>query len=108
RDAATIWREIISNAKTADKVLRELLRVLQDWPLHSTCTSDGDRMDVFALAATRALLEFIWKPECFMNLSVYFPQLFLALIFQIFSSTEELPEDLDTLWQGRQQEGCLP
>ncbi|XP_061875386.1 uncharacterized protein LOC133628955 isoform X3 [Colius striatus] len=108
RDAATIWREIIPNGETAEKVLRELLLVLQDWPLHSTCTSDGGRKDAFALAATRALLEIICKPEYFINVSDHFPQLFLALIFQIFSSTEELPEDLDTLWQGHQQEDCLP
>lgn len=50
---------MVSTSGTAEKVLLELLCVLEDWPLHSTSTSDGDKKDVFALAVsfrTRPLL----------------------------------------------------
>ena len=59
RAAATMWRAMVSTSRTAEKVLPELLCVLEDWPLHSTSTSDGDYVGVFALAVsfwTRPLL----------------------------------------------------
>ena len=34
------------------KGLPTLLCVMEDWPLHSMCTSDGDNKDVFALAVS--------------------------------------------------------
>ncbi|KAM9630217.1 uncharacterized protein ACIBXB_016731 [Morphnus guianensis] len=52
RAAATMWRVMVSRSRTAEQVLRELVCVLEDWPLHSTCTSDGDSADVFALAVS--------------------------------------------------------
>ncbi|XP_075611896.1 maestro heat-like repeat-containing protein family member 7 [Balearica regulorum gibbericeps] len=38
----------------------------------------------------------------------YFPYLFLALLFQIFFSTEQIPEEVNTFWRQCQEEGCLP
>ncbi|XP_074948614.1 maestro heat-like repeat-containing protein family member 7 [Phalacrocorax aristotelis] len=108
RAAAAMWRVMVSTMRTADKVLLELLPVLADWPLHSTFTSDGDNKDVFALAATRALWEILRLPGCPRRLQVHFPCLFLALLSQIFFSTEQMPEEVDTFWRGCQQEGCLP
>ena len=43
---------MVSTSRTAEVVLLELLCVLQDWPLHSTFTSDGDNTDIFALAVS--------------------------------------------------------
>ena len=45
-----------------EKVLPILLCVVEDWPLHNTCTSDGDNKDVFALAV------------CFWNWPLLAPQ----------------------------------
>ncbi|KFQ97845.1 hypothetical protein Y956_11984, partial [Nipponia nippon] len=108
RAAATMWRAMVSTSRTAEKVLLELLCVLGDWPLHSTFTSDGDKKDVFALAATRVLWEMLRAPRCPQRLKAHFPRLFLALLFQIFSSTEQMPEEVDTFWRRCRQEGCLP
>lgn len=52
RVAVTMWRVIVSSSRTAEKVLPELLCVLEDWPLHSTSTSDNDNADVFSLAVS--------------------------------------------------------
>lgn len=52
RVAVTVWRAIVSSRRTAEKVLPELLCVLEDWPLHSTSTSDKDNTDVFPLAVS--------------------------------------------------------
>lgn len=52
RAALTMWRAIVSSSRTAEKVLPELLCVLEDWPLHSTSTSDKDYSDVFSLAVS--------------------------------------------------------
>lgn len=41
-----------SSARTARKVMAKLCRVLKDWPLHRTSTSDGDNTDVFVLAVS--------------------------------------------------------
>lgn len=30
-----MWRVMVSSSRTAEKVLLELLRLLEDWPLHS-------------------------------------------------------------------------
>ncbi|KAK4817757.1 hypothetical protein QYF61_026980 [Mycteria americana] len=180
RAAATMWRVMASTNRTAEVVLLELLRMLQDWPLHSTFTSDGDNTDIFALAgrllgrlsslphhgislphavgwnpglgaglgaarpgappaspmaqgtsharalpwgclgterclwvfcflqATRALWEILRLPRCPESLNVHFPRLLLALLFQIFFSTEQMPEEVNTFWRKCQQEGCLP
>ncbi|XP_072775649.1 uncharacterized protein [Taeniopygia guttata] len=52
RAAAMIWRTIGSSSRTVEKVLPALLCVMENWPLHSMCTSDGDNEEVFALAVS--------------------------------------------------------
>ncbi|NXU33364.1 MROH9 protein, partial [Thalassarche chlororhynchos] len=108
RAASAMWRAMVSVRRIAENVLLELLCVLKDWPLHSTSTSDGDKKDVFALAATRALWEILQLPRYPKWFEAHFPGLLLALLFQIFFSTEQMPEEVDTFWRGCQQEGCLP
>ncbi|KFV48917.1 hypothetical protein N328_02805, partial [Gavia stellata] len=78
------------------------------WPLHSMSTSDGDKKDVFALAATRVLREILQLPTCPEGLMVHFPRLFLALLCQVHFSTEQMPEEVDTFWRECQEEECLP
>ncbi|NWV15866.1 MROH9 protein, partial [Ptilonorhynchus violaceus] len=108
RAAVIMWNAIISTSRTVEKVLPELLCVLEDWPLHSTATSDKDCSDVFSLAATRALWEIIHLPQRPEVLMMYFPCLFVALLFQVFSSTEQMPVAVNTFWRQCQQEHCLP
>ncbi|KFP32077.1 hypothetical protein N325_07191, partial [Colius striatus] len=99
RETVTIWRDVVSTSRTADMVLRELICVLEDWPLHSTSTSDGHSTDLFALAATRALHGILQMPLCSTSLRLHFPRLLLALLFQIFFSTEEMPEKVSIFWR---------
>ncbi|XP_066063168.1 serine/threonine-protein kinase pim-1-like [Chamaea fasciata] len=51
RAALSMWKAILCSPSTAKPAQMMLLRVLEDWPEHSTCTSDGDKTGVFALAA---------------------------------------------------------
>ncbi|XP_064925421.1 maestro heat-like repeat-containing protein family member 6 isoform X3 [Columba livia] len=108
RAAAAMWRMMVTTSMTTKKVFRELLCVLEDWPLHSTSTCDGDQQDVLALAATRALWEILQMPRCPRGLKVYFPRLLLALLFQVVYSTEQMPDEVDTFWRECQEEGGLP
>ncbi|XP_027760316.1 uncharacterized protein LOC114068419 [Empidonax traillii] len=108
RAAVTMWKAIVSSSRAAEKVLPELLCVLEDWPLHSTCTSDRDYSDIFSLAATRALWEIIHLPHHPEALLMYFPCLFVALLFQVFSSTAQMTAEVNTFWRRCQQEHCLP
>ncbi|KFV89718.1 hypothetical protein N326_04509, partial [Eurypyga helias] len=99
RGAVSMWRVMMSTRLSAEKVLLELLHVLEDWPLHSTTTSDGDGAGVFALAATMALQEILRLPRCIHRFLVHFPSLFLALLFQISFSTEQMTEEVDAFWR---------
>ncbi|KFU84906.1 hypothetical protein M959_03258, partial [Chaetura pelagica] len=93
---------------TAEKVLPELLYVLQDWPLHSTSTSDGHSAELFALAATRALWELLQLPQPPHGLSACFPALLLALLSQVLFSMQQMPEEVETLWGEIRRDSCLP
>ncbi|CAN8175592.1 unnamed protein product [Coccothraustes coccothraustes] len=55
RAAMAMWKTIMGSDRTAELAQLILLDVLGSWPGHSTCTSDGDKTGVFALAA----LEFL-------------------------------------------------
>ncbi|KAI1229532.1 hypothetical protein IHE44_0014697, partial [Lamprotornis superbus] len=102
-----MWKVLISSSRTAKMVLSELSCILEDWPVHSTCTSDGDRTGVFALAATKALWESIHLP-LFPEASIVTPSLFTALLVQVFCSTEDLPGDINKLWRIWQKREHFP
>ncbi|XP_027487538.1 maestro heat-like repeat-containing protein family member 1 [Corapipo altera] len=108
RAAAILWRTIASSATTVHKVLPTLLRVMEDWPLHSVSTSSGDHVDVFALAATLALWLMVQEPQCQDALLVYAPLLLLALLCQASMSTEQMPQEVSTFWRGCQEQHGLP
>ncbi|CAN8175563.1 unnamed protein product [Coccothraustes coccothraustes] len=55
RAAMAMWKTIMGSDRTAELAQLILLDVLGSWPEHSTCTSDGDKTGVFALA----VLEFL-------------------------------------------------
>ncbi|KAL2302044.1 hypothetical protein Nmel_009451 [Mimus melanotis] len=103
----TMWTTIMSSPKTAEEVQQLLLDVLGDWPEHSTRTSDGDRMDVFALAATVVMWKILREPCCPHVLIVFFPRLFVHLLFQVFFSTLDMPEEVNNFWKECQEEHGL-
>ncbi|KFW86264.1 hypothetical protein N305_07540, partial [Manacus vitellinus] len=108
RAAATMWKTIASSGTTLGKVLPTLLRVMEDWPWHNTSTSDGDNTAIFALAATLALWMIVQEPQCPGPLMDYSPHLLVALLFQIFISTEQMSEEVDNFWRGCQEQNDLP
>ncbi|XP_032549741.1 maestro heat-like repeat-containing protein family member 6 isoform X1 [Chiroxiphia lanceolata] len=108
RAAATLWKIIASSGRTVAKVLPELLPVMEDWPLHSTSTSDGDKTHVFALAATRVIWEILQMLQGPEPLRKYSPRLLVDLLFQISISPEQMPEEVDTLWRECQKQYDLP
>ncbi|XP_064240928.1 uncharacterized protein LOC135278302 [Passer domesticus] len=55
RAAMAMWKTIMGSSRTAKPVQLTLLDVLGNWPVCSTCTSDGDKTGVFALACSSAL-----------------------------------------------------
>ncbi|XP_027564372.1 uncharacterized protein LOC113981262, partial [Neopelma chrysocephalum] len=108
RAAAIMWRTIASSGTTLEKVLPALLCAMEDWPWHSPCTSDGDNTAVSALAATLALWMIVQEPQCPGPLMEYAPYLLVALLFQVFSTTEQMSEEVDTFWRGCREQHNLP
>ncbi|XP_027564539.1 uncharacterized protein LOC113981385, partial [Neopelma chrysocephalum] len=108
RAAATMWKTIASSAMIMEKVLPKLLYVMENWPRHSTSTSDGDNTHVFGLAATRVIWEILQMLQCPEPLKKYSPRLLVDLLFQISIHTEQTPEEVDTLWRECQKQDNLP
>ncbi|XP_064495729.1 maestro heat-like repeat-containing protein family member 7, partial [Pseudopipra pipra] len=110
RAARTMWKTLISSRWTKEPVLQILFCVLEYWPAHRRRTSDGDERDVFALAATVALWEILqlshsWCPSAVKD---NFPRLLLTLLFQVFISTEEMSEEVETFWRRCREQRSLP
>ncbi|XP_053789699.1 uncharacterized protein LOC128783134 [Vidua chalybeata] len=104
RAALTMWKSIMCSPRTAEPVQLILLDVLGSWPEHSTFTSDGDKMGVFVLATTVVMWKILQVP-CVPHMeTVYFPHLVVHLLFQVFFSTLDMPEEVDTFWKGCQQQ----
>nr|XP_041573472.1 maestro heat-like repeat-containing protein family member 6 isoform X1 [Taeniopygia guttata] len=100
RAAAMIWRIIGSSSPTVEKVLPVLLCVMENWPLHSMCTSDGDNEEVFALAATLGLWVILQVPECHKAMNLYSSRLFVALLVHVVITTQQIPpEKVATFWR---------
>ncbi|CAN8174264.1 unnamed protein product [Coccothraustes coccothraustes] len=107
RGAAIMWKTIASSGIAVEKVLPTLLCVMDGWPLQKMYTSDGDNKDVFALAATRAIWEILRLPCCPEPFVKYSPHLLVALLCQVFVSTEQMSEEVNTFWKKCQEENGL-
>ncbi|XP_064263037.1 uncharacterized protein LOC135292910 [Passer domesticus] len=94
RAAMAMWKTIMGSSRTAKPVQLTLLDVLGNWPVCSTCTSDGDKTGVFALAATLVMWKVLQVPCIPRIMKVYFPHLFVHLLFQVFFSTLDMPEEV--------------
>ncbi|XP_053838352.1 maestro heat-like repeat-containing protein family member 6 [Vidua macroura] len=107
RAAAMMWRAIGSSGPALEKALPTLLCVMEDWPLHRMCTSDGDNKDLFALAAT--LVIWVIVPECNKAMIPYSGQLFVALLSHVVITTQQMPpEEVDNFWSACQAKHRLP
>uniref|UniRef100_A0A8C3B6V9 Uncharacterized protein n=1 Tax=Cairina moschata TaxID=8855 RepID=A0A8C3B6V9_CAIMO len=104
RAAVTMWRVMFVSSRTKKTVMVQLCRVLKDWPFHRTSTSDGDNTDVFALAATRVLWELLRPANYPMEAQMSFSLPLMVLLFQIFASSQQTPEEVETFFRECQQE----
>ncbi|XP_053803530.1 uncharacterized protein LOC128790635 [Vidua chalybeata] len=73
RAAMAMWKTIMCSPRTAKVVQLILLDVLGSWPEYSTCTSDGDKTGVFALAATVVMWKILQEPCVPHNVKLHFP-----------------------------------
>ncbi|XP_053806558.1 uncharacterized protein LOC128792300 [Vidua chalybeata] len=107
RAAAMMWRAIASSGPAVEKVLPTLLCVMEDWPQHRMCTSDGDNEDVFALAA--ALVIWVIVPEYNKAMIPFTGRLFVALLFHVAITTQQMPpEEVANFWRACREEQHLP
>uniref|UniRef100_A0A8U7NIA8 Maestro heat-like repeat-containing protein family member 6 n=1 Tax=Corvus moneduloides TaxID=1196302 RepID=A0A8U7NIA8_CORMO len=108
RAATMMWRLLGLSGSTLEKVLPTLLCVMEDWPLHSMCTSDGDDTPVLALAATLGLWVIVQVPRCHEAVNLYSSRIFVALLFQVVITTQQMPEEVDHFWRACWEEHRLP
>ncbi|XP_023773409.1 uncharacterized protein LOC111922082 [Cyanistes caeruleus] len=109
RAAAMMWQTIGSSGPTVEKVLPALLCVMENWPLCSICTSDGDDQDIFPLTATVVLWVIIQVPECHEAMILYFVRLFVALLFHVVITTQQMPPvEADSIWRACREQHRLP
>ncbi|XP_053803362.1 maestro heat-like repeat-containing protein family member 6 [Vidua chalybeata] len=109
RAAAMMWRAIGSSGPALENALPTLLCVMEDWPLHRMCTSDGDNKDLFALAATLVIWLIVQVPECHKAIILYSSRLFVALLFHVVITTQQMPpEEVDNFWSACQEKHRLP
>ncbi|KFP78228.1 hypothetical protein N310_12169, partial [Acanthisitta chloris] len=101
RAATDMWKLIASSGRTLEKVLPTLLRVLEDWPVRSMSTSDGDKKDIFALAVI------VRKPESQEALMPYSHRLIVALLFQVCFCTKQMSEEVNAFWRRCQEDHHL-
>ena len=90
-----MWRLLGLSGSTLEKVLPALLCVMEDWPLHSLCTSDGDDTPVLALAVS------------FWNWPLFTPKLPLQQL-SILSLPQALGETWARGWLRGHQARCSP
>ncbi|NWQ96345.1 MROH7 protein, partial [Burhinus bistriatus] len=102
RVAVAMWKMMFSEPQAAKKVLQELLRMLMNQSLRKTSTSTKDSPRILSLAATRTISEILLQPTCLQEVHSIFPQLFLALLFQVSFTTELMVQEVQIFWKHQQ------
>ncbi|XP_056371790.1 uncharacterized protein LOC130266561 [Oenanthe melanoleuca] len=102
--AALMWRTIGSSGQVVQDVLAALLSVMES----SMFFSREDNEAVFALAATVVLWVTVHVPEWHTAVLLHSARLFVALLFQIFSSTQQMPQGVENVWTACREEHHLP
>ncbi|CAN8174132.1 unnamed protein product [Coccothraustes coccothraustes] len=110
RAAALMWRAIGTSEVATEEVLPALLSAIEEQPAYGGFFCSGDNKAVFARAATLALWRMAPMSEWHYAMLLHSPQLFVALLLQIVTSTEQTPEDVETqsFWRACQEEHGLP
>nr|XP_027323047.2 maestro heat-like repeat-containing protein family member 6 [Anas platyrhynchos] len=118
--AVTMWRAMVSEPPATERVLRELLRILMNQSGCKTSTSTKDHPRVLALAvssslarlrlrrAARPLHEILLLPTSRGEAKAIFPQLFLALLFQVSFTTELKLQEVQVFWEKHRQDLLTP
>ncbi|NXY67026.1 MROH5 protein, partial [Glareola pratincola] len=104
--AVAMWKIMFSEPQAAKKVLQELLSMLMNQSLHKTSTTDNPR--ILSLAATRTINEMLHQPTCLREVGAIFPQLFLALLFQVSFTTELTLREVPIFWKEHQEYPLTP
>ncbi|XP_075766290.1 maestro heat-like repeat-containing protein family member 7 isoform X3 [Pelodiscus sinensis] len=104
RAAVEMWRTLTSHPKTTGRILRELLKRLQEGPLGQRRDTAQKMAAVTPLAATRALYEIFQEPGCRREVQELYPQLYIALLFQITYTVEPSVQDIAFYWRVCRQE----
>ncbi|XP_068779223.1 maestro heat-like repeat-containing protein family member 7 [Struthio camelus] len=106
--ASALWKGMVSEPRSAEKVLQELLSVLEEQPLRQLSSFPRDDPCLLALAASRALHKILWQPTCMQEVKAFFPQLFLALLYQISFTAAFAPQDVHIFWRECQWDQSSP
>ncbi|KAI6058726.1 Maestro heat-like repeat-containing protein family member 1 [Aix galericulata] len=106
--AVTMWRAMVSEPPGTERVLRELLRILMNQSGCKTSTSPEDHPRILALAAARPLHEILLLPTSQGEAKAIFPQLFLALLFQVSFTTELTLQEVQVFWKKHRQDLLTP
>ncbi|NXN62330.1 MROH5 protein, partial [Rynchops niger] len=106
--AMAMWKIMFSKPQAAKKVLQELVSMLMNQPLRKTSTSSKDNPRILSLAATRTINEILLQPTCLREVDSIFPQLFLALLFQVSFTTELTLQEVQIFWKEHQQYQLTP
>ncbi|NXK20111.1 MROH5 protein, partial [Arenaria interpres] len=106
--AGVMWKTMFSEPQAAKKVLRELLSMLMSQSQRKTSTSTRDNPRILSLAATKTISEILLHPTCLREVDAIFPQLFLALLFQVSFTTELMVQEVQIFWKEHQQDMLTP
>ncbi|XP_040425145.1 maestro heat-like repeat-containing protein family member 7 [Cygnus olor] len=106
--AVTMWKAMVSEPPATERVLRELLRILMNQSGCKTSTSTEDHPRILALAAARPLHEILLLPTSLEEAKAVFPQLFLALLFQVSFTTELTLQEVQVFRQKHRQDLLTP
>ncbi|XP_023803333.1 uncharacterized protein LOC111944899 [Cyanistes caeruleus] len=107
RAAMAMWTTILLSPWISEEVTPLLINVVGSWPQKNLGTSDGDKTAVFSLTATLVMWKILQGPCCPQILTVYFPRLFVHLLFQTYFSTLYMTEDVHTFWKECQEQHGL-
>ncbi|XP_067173578.1 maestro heat-like repeat-containing protein family member 7 [Apteryx mantelli] len=106
--AGAMWRTLVCEHCPAEEVLKELLFWLWDQPLLRRASFMPNDSYILPLTAIRALNEILRLPSSKVPVQLIFPQLYLAVLFQIFFSMEYTLQDLQDYSQMCGQEDECP
>ncbi|OXB53390.1 UNVERIFIED_CONTAM: hypothetical protein H355_013392, partial [Colinus virginianus] len=86
KDTWELWKMVLSSVDVVSKMVQEILQLLEMAPL-----SQETKIGSLPLAATIALHEIVQREQYDPQVRLYFPELFVALIFQMVSSGTRTP-----------------